>query len=558
MIIIFLTLLAWSFAIVGFGIILFFMRRKLSPHPVNERLQLVELFFGLLVLATLASAINFFVAITPLVVVIFLLIGWWLCWLRLVRIGRVNFSKGWLIFLFVWLAFVSFWATQPPRNPDSGLYHIQSIRWINENRLPLGLANLHQRFGFNTFWFPLASALTLPVAEWKEVNCFSVSALLVYFFGIAVAKAVLALRKDGLLVQDLYLSLSMLVVLGTVFRRNISSPSPDLAVLILCILLVYFGLQALNTTANWAILSFQLILLALFAVTIKFTAIPLLLIPLTVLIFARSNQIPISWKRLFAYCLVFGGVIGMIWLFRGIALSGCVAFPIAESCSKNLAWSIPRSMAKEEWMWDQAVARNLISPVILGWDWLSPWFSATLGSLDFVLPVVLIFASFILLLKENFSSPALWLSFPLLLGITFWFFTAPDIRFAAGYFWALSLLLTAVAVEKHFRRTRSVSRIVFTIGVLLLVVMFPLRNLLHAGLPPVFKIVRNSRQFLLTLPLVESKTKTRLNQDGVPIRVPVDGSADCWFSELPCAPIFYERLRIEKTSDGQFSKFYFP
>jgi hypothetical protein len=32
---------------------------------------------------------------------------------------------------------------------DTGLYHLPMINWITNSSLPFGLANLHDRFGFN-------------------------------------------------------------------------------------------------------------------------------------------------------------------------------------------------------------------------------------------------------------------------------------------------------------------------------------------------------------------------------------------------------------------------
>jgi hypothetical protein len=34
---------------------------------------------------------------------------------------------------------------------DTGLYHLPMVNWISNYALPFGLANLHGRFGFNSF-----------------------------------------------------------------------------------------------------------------------------------------------------------------------------------------------------------------------------------------------------------------------------------------------------------------------------------------------------------------------------------------------------------------------
>ncbi|MCI0606224.1 hypothetical protein L0156_24825 [bacterium] len=555
MLIILLNLFLWFPALQGYGSVQLFLRRRICSDPMDVEYQFAEAFFGIIVLATIGSLLNFFVAITPTVVAVLLVIGWGLCSLRL---SRLKVSTRSLLFLLIWMIFVSFWATQPPRNPDSALYHIQSIRWINENPVPLGLANLHQRFGFNTLWFPFAGILTLPVSGMQEVNYFSASAMLIYLFGIAVAQAIHVLRKEsGIAPQHLFLLLSVLVIIGNVVRRNISSPSPDLPVVLLCLLSVYFGLEALHAGKDRTFSCFQLVIFALFAVMIKFSAVPLMLIPLTLLIIRRVQRISLSWRKLLGYCLIFGGVIVVIWLSRGVALSGCLAFPVAQTCSEKLSWSIPRWMAKNEWIWDRATARTLIVPVVSGWDWLSPWFVLLVRSIDFVLPMILILAAVLLFLKRDFASQGLWFSLPLLIALLFWFFTAPDLRFAAGYFWSLSILMLSLAIEKHLKGTRSIIKIVIPITVLILAVILPLRTSMYLGLPPIRKALRNGTEFFVTLPAIESQTQIKLTDDGVPIYVPVEGY-NCSVSPLPCAPILHGNLVVEKSAEGYFKKFYFP
>ena len=45
---------------------------------------------------------------------------------------------------------------------DTGLYHIQTIKWFNEFSLIPGLANLNDRFGFNIIYYYLSNYLVYP------------------------------------------------------------------------------------------------------------------------------------------------------------------------------------------------------------------------------------------------------------------------------------------------------------------------------------------------------------------------------------------------------------
>ncbi|QNP52660.1 hypothetical protein H9L05_02570 [Hymenobacter qilianensis] len=48
-------------------------------------------------------------------------------------------------------------STLAPANFDSGLYHFQTLKWLNEYPTVPGLGNLHGRLAFNSSWFPLLS-----------------------------------------------------------------------------------------------------------------------------------------------------------------------------------------------------------------------------------------------------------------------------------------------------------------------------------------------------------------------------------------------------------------
>src|SRR5688500_16524798 len=57
---------------------------------------------------------------------------------------------------WAWLvgtAAVAYLAAGPPLVYDTGFYHAQAVRWINEYPAVPGLANLHGRLAFNSSWF---------------------------------------------------------------------------------------------------------------------------------------------------------------------------------------------------------------------------------------------------------------------------------------------------------------------------------------------------------------------------------------------------------------------
>jgi hypothetical protein len=87
--------------------------------------------------------------------------------------------------LFLFFPFYSFIiAFQAPENYDTGLYHIQSIKWIEEYGVTPGLANLHGRFGFNSNLFTIIAQTSLFDLFGQEIfsTNFAVFVILQYYF----------------------------------------------------------------------------------------------------------------------------------------------------------------------------------------------------------------------------------------------------------------------------------------------------------------------------------------------------------------------------------------
>jgi len=68
----------------------------------------------------------------------------------------------------------------PPEIYDTGLYHLQAIKWIEEYAVVPGLANLHGRFGFNPNIFTFYALTSLFDVFNQEI--FSVNFVIYFVF----------------------------------------------------------------------------------------------------------------------------------------------------------------------------------------------------------------------------------------------------------------------------------------------------------------------------------------------------------------------------------------
>lgn len=70
---------------------------------------------------------------------------------------RALFIYAAVLILF-YLAFL-YSVTELTAPYDTGLYHAQTVRWLNEHGTPPGLGNLHARLAFNSSWLSFAALL---------------------------------------------------------------------------------------------------------------------------------------------------------------------------------------------------------------------------------------------------------------------------------------------------------------------------------------------------------------------------------------------------------------
>ena len=241
-------------------------------------------------------------------------------------------SKPLRYFLLALLFFIVLKSASSSSYIDNETYYIQSIKWLNEYGFVKGLANLHIFLGQMSGWHITQSALNLSflTSNFNDCNGFLLFITNVY--------AVLKLNQVNNLKSNLIIALLPLVNLF--FFQFISAPSPDLAVYIFSLFLFYIF------TKNYkkqTIDSFNLIIIfSLFIVYIKITAIPLLLLPLS--LFVSNYKLIISKIR---FSLVLSGLILFVLIAKNTILTGLPLFPT--NCYAHLVtvdYSIPPEVLK--------------------------------------------------------------------------------------------------------------------------------------------------------------------------------------------------------------------
>jgi hypothetical protein len=583
MLLILVGLLLWIPAVKGWGTLWTVLARRLEPGPAQPADaatgdppagDLISPLFGLALLTAISTVINFFAPVTPLITTAALLIGWVLLVVRLRRPHRID-AWPWLAGLGAfWLVIIALFASGSAANLfDTGFYHLQAIRWTEISRVPLGAGNLFSRLAFNDSWFQLAALLNLPVGSGPApagASLFLISGVLTWFLLMAASQAALALFKSGEWSRHaLFLAAALIVPWTAVNPIYLSSASPDWAVVVLALAAVYVAIQALDGRLTPTVALAALLFLASYGVTVKLSAATLILLAAPVLVFARwqDERQPVRWRALALCAAGFGVAFVAPWLMRTVLLSGCAIYPVAATCLYSLPWHMPQPVVREEMRWVMAWARWADHPpdqVLANWDWLRPWLQHIRrdGQLRRSAELLIIGLAALWLPLGVAGQPRarlafLWLSLPMAAGMVYWFATAPDVRFGAGYFWGLGLWALAAGLYRLHQAGSGarLARAALWLGLALVVILFARSAL--ALKPRLLETLRNQPALADWPAIPLAPVDPHLAVDGYAINVPETG-AQCWLSAPPCTPYLDGNLRVQRDANGQARMFYLP
>jgi len=214
---------------------------------------------------------------------------------EIISAAKLLRAKSWLWVLAL-LPALSFATYLGDPQYDTGLYHLTTILWNQSQPLTFGLANLFVNLSFNSIWFMLAPALSVPGKENLGIFCInSTLAALVVWFGILGSTQKLQtklLRYFVLIFTTAYLVqlvFDPIVLLTTNYLSfPLSGPSNDFPANSIGFIALYFLLESFVHKSNLVSLR-KAVAFSLLASLIKLSMVPLLLISLGLLLW-KGNQ----------------------------------------------------------------------------------------------------------------------------------------------------------------------------------------------------------------------------------------------------------------------------
>lgn len=445
----------WSSAVYGFalqaGLDRLLHRETSAKIPIP-----IAAIIGLIAISVLASTANLFLYLGfPFALLLF--VGAVILHVRMkpfrtLRVPRLPFWV-WLIAGLISLTVLEI-STHRPSVSDTALYHAQTIRWFETYPAVPGLGNLHHRFAFNSSWLVLNAALSFSsfdVQSFRLVGGFFFLIAQLYFLGGLVELFQGNASWAGMF-KVIAIPLSFYL-----FSSVVSSPAYDMPVAILAWIIVILWLEAAEDESRADAYLPVIFILAVYAVTVKLSAVPLLLFPAWIFsAHARKKE----WNRLAALGSL-AAVVLIPWMARSVVLSGYLVFPVSQLDLFSFDWKIPAAKVTE-------VRNGIVGFARLpGKDWadalsmpFSRWFPLWFENLTlnqrgiFILAVLspLIFGLAKLLKSSLIPSRQMVGCFVLYTGAVLWFFSAPDVRFGYGYLAGILLFIASFGLLALIRR----------------------------------------------------------------------------------------------------------
>ncbi len=425
-------------------------------------------------------------------------------------------------------------ATHASGNPDTNLYHAQAIRWIENYHVVPGLGNLHSRFAFNSNWLVLNALFSF---AFLKIQSFHLLPGLFFFISVLYfLSGISEIAKGKFLASNLFKTL-LIPISFHIWASEISSPGTDMPANVLIWIIISLWLEVYEN--NSKVKRVIILLLSLLAITFKLSALPILLLPAyDFLIHLKNREI-----ALVRNILVLVVICVTPWILRNFVISGYWAYPVPAliSFSPKVDWQIPEELVRKEARIVQTWARqyNLNAKTSnLPWEWMSFWLSR-LTPLQFFIFWISFLSPFIYGTIAVFDKPvhylAYWCSY---IGVLFWLFSAPDIRFGYGFLITVNLLVIIPIVNNMLAYKK-------IFGVLLnTLILFYLGVILANSFEP----STFSKRFLFPEPYLEFPAKN-CEIANATIKCALNYGA-CGYTEFPCVPKGRDTVEM-RSSDWQ-------
>ena len=346
-----------------------------------------------------------------------------------------------LLFCFI---LTLIWTNQDPGQYDTGLYHAQAIRWIEEYGVVPGLGNLHMRLAYNSAFMSLQALFSLVWLVGRSLH-----SLNGFFCLMALFYAVSTVRlwgENSLRVSDL---LKCVMVIFVVQKRyDISSSGTDIWAMLLIIYIFIKWNEYRESDCRDSAPYGWLCLVSVYAATVKLSAAAMVILALYPLYLFLKEK---NGKAILLHVAAGVGIL-LPFFIRNVIISGYLVYPYGSLDLFHPDWKMDKEVLLSDSLDIKMFARGLRSAAEYDtslFDWIPGWFlSQGMGNrVLIVLGAACIPAALWLLVryfrKKDYAGVAVLAAG--VVNLLFWFFSAPHMRYGGPYIYAIVAMVLGMS-----------------------------------------------------------------------------------------------------------------
>ena len=377
-----------------------------------------------------------------------------------------------MIVSFILIIVMAYGASHGLMHYDTGLYHAQAIRWIEEYGLVPGLANLHTRLGYNSSAFSLNALYSFACTGQSYHVTGGFCALL-----LAWECVIKPVRDRGGLLSIAGISRIMGIYYLLMIFDEMVSPASDYYMVCLGFIIVIRWIDSLSMSGDDADKSeagdmdvprmCMLSVMTAFLLTVKLSgAVFVLLAILPGYLLLRDHR-----SREFAFCVASGSVCVIPYLARNVMLSGWILYPSTAVGIFDTDWRVPRDIASYDYKEIQVYGRGYTDVARFGeriTAWFGDWFSqqastdrmliaaAIVGAVYFVVKC-LYYVCRRFMQRDGLNLPReMYTEAVLCAGFVFWLLTSPLMRYGCLYVYLFDAVLWGGMLTRAGTRSNTI------------------------------------------------------------------------------------------------------
>ena len=351
--------------------------------------------YGFIIVGFISLYLNFFFPINKIIGTVFFIFSLIFFIFYFIKLEK----KNEFILLVFFVSITSFLVVTLSNinRPDAGLYHLPYISILQENKVILGLTNLHYRFG-HTSIFQYISAIYNNYFLKNEFINFPLASLISFYILYLFKNFNESLRRKKKIET---VSIFLIIIFSLYSFNRYSNYGNDAPASIYFFILILLTLKIENIKKIDIENFFNILIISIFLLTIKPFMVIVFALPLF-LFLLNNNKIRILKHKNSLICVL----LIISWVVKNFLISGCAIFPIKETCINKINYydaAITNIASTEAEAWSKAhpdsINKLSFNEYISNYNWVNTWFKSHFKKIMEKLTPFLLFLILFFLIK---------------------------------------------------------------------------------------------------------------------------------------------------------------